>query len=322
MRNSWWVVGLAAVLALGLGGCKKKVGDKCRAGAEYCVADGELFCGADGTLKSMPCHGPKGCKATAGHVSCDTSNAVLGEGCNLTPDSYECTGDKKAAAVCKDEKWVAEATCKGVKGCRVSNDGITCDATTAEAEDPCHTLGNYACSPAKDILLQCTDSKFAPLASCRGPSGCSFREDIATNMLNFRCDTSLGKEGDVCELANDFTCSVDKKAVLVCTGNKWTVHKACGGACSIDANSAVSCNGVIAGRGGGADHSAPSTAPTKPGTPSSKGATADAGAAPTKPAVADAGAAPGPADAGAKTAVDAGAKTTPSAKDAGAPKKR
>ncbi len=287
MRKFWVGLGAVATAAMFLVGCKHKVGQKCSPGKEYCSPEGALFCGEDGTLKLMPCHGPKGCKATAGKVSCDTSTVVVGEGCNTPEDYFECTTDKKAVAVCKSEKWVNEATCKGVKGCRSSSDGISCDSTTADTGDECHTNGNYACTPAKDQLLQCTDNAFAILSSCRGPAGCSSREDIAAKTTNFRCDSSLAQEGDVCEIANDYTCAVDKKAVLVCQSGKWAVHKPCAGACSIDASNNVSCNGVVAGHGGGANHSAP-VAPTKPtpkpsGTPTPTAKPSVAPSATTKP---------------------------------------
>lgn len=320
-----WALVLVACAILGGTGCKKKVGAKCSAGAAYCAGTDELFCGADGTLKAMPCHGPKGCKAAGGRVSCDTTNAVAGEGCNYPSDSYECTADKKAVVVCEKEHWVTESTCKGVRGCRSSDDGISCDSSVADPTDDCHTNGNYACTPAKDALLQCVESKFTPLAGCKGPAGCSSIEDAATRTRNFRCDTTLGQEGDTCELAENFTCAVDKKSVLVCRSNKWALHKQCATPCSIDANSSVSCAGVVVGRSGGSEHTASAAAVAKTGGGGTK---TDAGA-PAAAKVVDAGAAPATtattasgADAGAKAgAADAGAKPVPG-KDAGAPKKK
>lgn len=297
MRRFWVGVFAAAVLLVG---CKHKVGQKCSGTMEYCTPEGALFCAADGTLKLMPCHGPKGCTGAGQALRCDTGGSVVGEGCNTPDDYFECTSDKKAIVVCKEQTWARESTCKGVKGCRSSSEGISCDSTTADLTDECHTNGNYACTPGKDALLQCTDNAFAALAACRGPAGCSSREDLAAKMTNFRCDSSLAQEGDICELANDYTCAVDKKSVLVCRASKWAVHKPCAGACSIDpTTNNVSCNGVVEGHGGGASHNAPSapskTTPkpagsaVKPGpssAPSTKPSAAPSAAPSTKPSTA------------------------------------
>lgn len=68
--------------------------------------------------------------------------------------------------------------------------------------------------------LACHDGKWEEL-SCKGETGCtkSGSEHV--------CDQSAAEEKDVCNLAEDVVCTGDKKAMLQCTKNHWTMMQTC-----------------------------------------------------------------------------------------------
>ncbi len=219
-------------------GCKAKVGDKCTSGQASCADPaGALICGSDSKLATMPCRGPKGCAATSQSLLCDNSFARENDTCN-EPDDFACSIDKKSALTCKGGKFVVGETCKGTHGCEVKGDKITCDNDVADVNDPCMATGpDYACTPGgSPTLLICTDHKMIPLNSCRGTKGCRIIELPQEKKIEFFCDDSVAQANDACDEENEHACSMDKKAIFICTAHKFVAFKGCPGptGCSFD----------------------------------------------------------------------------------------
>jgi len=91
--------------------------------------------------------------------------------------------------------------------------------------------------------LACHDGKWEEM-SCKGPDGCSKSSGEHT------CDQSVAEDKDVCNLADDYVCTSDKKAMLQCTKNKWTLVQSCLGerACVMEKKK-VTCDNSIANLG-------------------------------------------------------------------------
>ncbi|MBX3231239.1 MAG: hypothetical protein KIT84_09880 [Labilithrix sp.] len=91
--------------------------------------------------------------------------------------------------------------------------------------------------------LACHDGKWEELA-CKGPDGCS----KATG--EHICDQSVAEDKDVCNLNDDHVCTGDKRGMLQCTKNHWTLVQSCLGdrACSME-NKKVICDNSIAKEG-------------------------------------------------------------------------
>lgn len=83
----------------------------------------------------------------------------------------------------------------------------------------CNIDGKEACKD-KTTAFVCHDSKWEEM-TCRGAKGCT------TVGSESDCDQTVAKLNDVCNLADDYTCSDDKKASLECKSNKWTLDEAC-----------------------------------------------------------------------------------------------
>lgn len=224
-------------VVLALTGCKAKPGDKCSTGQLACANKSTgLFCGSDGKFATMSCNGPSGCTGAGPGVSCDNATAAENDGCNTVGD-VACSTDKKAALECsKDNKFAVGETCKGTGGCAISGDQITCDNDTSDVGDPCHFIGDYACTTDKGLVLRCDDHKMTALNTCRGPKSCRIIPQPAQNKVEFACDDSVAQLGDACDTNGEEACSMDKKSLYLCKSNKFATEKACGGAggCSYD----------------------------------------------------------------------------------------
>ncbi len=68
--------------------------------------------------------------------------------------------------------------------------------------------------------LACHDGKWEEM-SCRGPGGCSKASGEHV------CDQSVAEDKEVCNLANDYVCTPDKKGMLECSRSKWTFVQSC-----------------------------------------------------------------------------------------------
>jgi len=91
--------------------------------------------------------------------------------------------------------------------------------------------------------LACHDAKWEEI-SCKGPEGCSKASGEHV------CDQTLADDKDVCNLTDDYVCTGDKKGMLQCTKNHWSLVQACLGdrGCSMEKKK-VTCDNSIAKEG-------------------------------------------------------------------------
>jgi hypothetical protein len=221
----WVGVSLAALSP----GCKPKQGAKCTAGQSSCEDEKVgLFCAPDGTFRTMTCAGTDGCKQSGATVTCDNSIAAVNDGCD-TPGDAACSADKKSALICTHAVFGVGETCKGPGGCKIQGDTITCDNDVSDLGDPCRTIGDYACTSDKSMVLRCDANKMTALNTCRGPKACGIVPVPAQNKVEFACDDSLAMEGDACDTNGEEACSMDKKSLYVCVANKFVNPRPCSG---------------------------------------------------------------------------------------------
>lgn len=91
--------------------------------------------------------------------------------------------------------------------------------------------------------LACHDGKWEEL-SCKGPEGCSKASG------DHICDQSVAEDKDVCNLNDDHVCTSDKKSMLKCSNNHWSVVQSCSGdrGCTME-KKRVTCDNSIAREG-------------------------------------------------------------------------
>ena len=318
----WIVVSLALGIAL-VAGCKPKAGKPCTAGQSFCTADGNaLFCGDDGKLTTMGCHGAKACVQQGSTAACDTSLANSGEGCEDN-DNFACATDKKSELTCKAHLWTIDAACKGPKGCTVKGNEISCDHTLGDKDDVCARDGQIACTADRAAILKCQSNTMQVVDSCRGPKACTFEEHPEKEEIDFTCDDSVAQEGDTCASDGLYACAVDKKAIHICKGSKFVSFKACPGPAGCTFNAAaetLSCDtgsGVFSGAGGAAKVASASTAAKSGSTAGAKTA------ASAKPSASASSAKLAPsASSSAKPAASAASSAKPAASGKVLPKKK
>lgn len=86
----------------------------------------------------------------------------VGSGCETMDES--CAGSAEAN-LCRDGA-LAKIACKGPKGCVDAPPAdVECDESVADEKDPC-TGSGWACTPAKDALLECQSGSFVKTQSC------------------------------------------------------------------------------------------------------------------------------------------------------------
>jgi hypothetical protein len=219
----------AAVIIVVTACSKPAVGGKCSAGQSSCIdSSSGLFCGADGTWKSMTCAGAGGCKKAEGSkVTCDNDIAAVNDGCEL-PDDNACTADRRKFLQCKNQKFVLIDTCKGPGACRISGSTLFCDNDIADVGDPCSNEKFFACTSDSGMALQCNGGKYTLAQSCRGPKGCSIVHP-KPKMPDIECDFTVASENDPCVFPGNEACSADRKTMYTCTGGKYTSPSACSG---------------------------------------------------------------------------------------------
>jgi hypothetical protein len=215
-------------------GCKPKPGDKCSgAGLPTCSDPATALICLNGTVTALHCRGPKACTPTASEVQCDNALALAGDSCDQ-PGDVACSVDHKSALECQSGKFAVAETCKGVRGCQVEGNDISCDDDVADLGDPCHTEATYACSTDKLTALKCVGKKFQALNTCRGKDGCRVFELPEEKKTNFVCDDTLAQENDVCDTDGEEACSMDKTEILHCKASRFVKDHACAGGCSFD----------------------------------------------------------------------------------------
>jgi hypothetical protein len=132
-------------------------------------------------------------------------------------------------------------SCGGPDGCVVNGKQVDCDNTLASKGDGCSEAEDLACTTDKKSELRCRGNRFVVASTCRGPTGCFF----TGNKLH--CDTDVADSNDPCEEKDDLACSLDKKALYKCDGQKYDVDSTCRGpkGCAIEGNN-VSCDHHVA----------------------------------------------------------------------------
>jgi hypothetical protein len=146
-----------------------------------------------------------------------------------------CSKDGKAELLCGASDAMAVAqTCKGPNACRAATDGksVTCDTTLAELSDPCN-VNDDACSTDHKVELRCQAGKFAVVATCKGPDGCTLTPLKTGSGYTLSCDDHVADVGDPCFDTERTACSSDKKALLTCTAQRFVVHRACKRGCTV-----------------------------------------------------------------------------------------
>ena len=181
-------------------------------------------------------------------------------GCSPKPGKSCGEGDKpvcldpSTALECKGGTWQA-APCLGPDGCKSDESKIACDVTLAKTGDTCREKDDkrYSCTGDKKTQLRCKNSKWAVTAQCTGESGCDAKGIFAN------CSGSVSNEGDECDAPKDatrknYTCSIDKKSMLVCKDGKWKAVEQCLGKDGCDSlGMIVRCNGPTAKAGAECD---------------------------------------------------------------------
>lgn len=170
-----------------------------------------------------------------------------GASCKIELREY-CADDNKHALACHDGKW-EEIACKGPDGCAKKGNDFVCDQSIAEEKDLCNLPDDFVCTPDKKGMLQCVKHKWTFVQGCLGERGCALESKRVT------CDNSVAQAGDVCREEEDYACSPDKKAALVCRSNKFVQVNLCKGpkGCRItgdkNAGYKVECDDSIAAPG-------------------------------------------------------------------------
>lgn len=146
-----------------------------------------------------------------------------------------CSTDKTAQLSCGgDGKMAITATCKGPNGCRVvgGGDSVSCDATLAAAKDPCTTTDS-ACSTNHKAELRCQAGRYAVIATCKGPDGCTVAPAGNGDGFMLSCDDHVADAGDPCFDTTRTACSSDKSALLTCNAQKFAIDRKCPKGCSV-----------------------------------------------------------------------------------------
>jgi hypothetical protein len=228
---------LALVVLTGSEACKPKPGGRCSSSGKFTCdsAASALLC-QGGTLVSLPCRGPGGCKGTGAASECDDDLAEEGDNCAMGPiENVSCSTDHKKELLCTGGRFTVRRTCKGDDACTVQGSLIRCDDDIGEVDDPCVQEpgdANYACSVDKKFEIVCKGNKFEVSNSCRGPKGCWIEGE------GIRCDSTVAREGEICRPVDNNACSEDARSQLHCTPpGKWVRSKECKGeGCKVKGN--------------------------------------------------------------------------------------
>ena len=202
-------------------------GTRCAASEENeagCTADRKAMVRCSlGELRPVGCEGPSGCTELAnGKISCDGSVGAIGGSCGF--DGPACDKDGKTSLLCKGEKLVKDADCRGPGGCKAFMEGdswrVECDRSLATVGDTCPGDG-AACSVDRKAFLECKDGRFVATLNCLGKNACHEKG------ASVFCDASVGNVGDTCSDPSGSACSVDGKAILQCKNEKLVLERKC-----------------------------------------------------------------------------------------------
>jgi hypothetical protein len=160
-------------------------GDGCRDDDLACTGDKarELSCKDHKFVVTSTCRGPNVCAFKGTTLYCDSDLAESGDPCEYD-GNLSCSVDKKSELRCKGGEFIVENSCKGPKGCSITEATLHCDDNLADLNDPCKKEGDLACSMDKKSLYVCTGSRFRQKDLCP-KRGCTYAE--RGNEVNFDC---------------------------------------------------------------------------------------------------------------------------------------
>ncbi len=223
-------VALVLVLAVCAMGCKKKVGDTCKADQMACMDRQTALICVGGTFAPMQCRGAAGCTGASDAVLCDNKFGQAGDGCNKETSDLACASDKRGELRCKDNKLTLASSCRGPKGCYWESTTLHCDTDIADLGDPCEDENDLACSVDAKSLLKCKKEKYSVENTCKGPKGC--KVDNTKTPPAVHCDDDIADVGDPCATEGDLACAADKKQLLSCHAGKFKLDSQCKKGCS------------------------------------------------------------------------------------------
>ncbi len=177
-----------------------------------------------------------------GVVQCNALKQKPGDKC-VSNGKFQCT-NPSTALLCQSGTLV-NMPCRGPNGCQGVGPGSQCDDDLGQVGEPClsdPSGENYACGTDMKSELVCQSGKWALASTCKGPGGCRVAG------LVVHCDDDFADVGDACiSSASDanYSCTPDKKAMVVCTADKFNMWEACTGphGCHIE-NNLVYCDGA------------------------------------------------------------------------------
>lgn len=175
-------------------------------------------------------------------VNCKGLQQKAGDKC-VSNGKFQCS-DPSTALLCANGTLV-NMPCRGPNGCQGTGPGSQCDDDLGKEGEPCLSGSsgeNYACGTDMKSELACENGKWVTASTCKGPAGCK------VTGLMVHCDDDFADIGDVCRSnASDanYSCTPDKKAMVVCTANKFNMWEQCTGprGCHIE-NNMVYCDGA------------------------------------------------------------------------------
>lgn len=161
-------------------------------------------------------------------TACDKPSDTTAE----TPARAGAAGDpcaKDGDAVCKDEQIISschggiwsETPCRGPEGCKRMGIMVKCDESVGMEGEKCTRNGGYACNGDASSQLLCENHKWRVVKVCRGPQRCT------TQIPFVKCDTSVGRRGDVCEKEGTATCDADGKTIIECHDGHYATKRIC-----------------------------------------------------------------------------------------------
>lgn len=159
-------------------------------------------------------------------VQCNALKQKPGDKC-VSNGQFKCT-DPGNGLLCQNGTIVA-LPCRGPTGCTGMGTASQCNDDLGQAGEACIMESggaNYACGTDLKSELICTAGKWTVNSTCKGPGGCK----VTGTMVH--CDDNFADINDPClsSPGNDnYSCTPDKKAEVVCTGNKFVEAEGCRG---------------------------------------------------------------------------------------------
>jgi hypothetical protein len=176
--------------------------------------------------------------------------------CNKQKPGDKCVNNGKFTCMDPSTAMLCQAgtivtmPCRGPTGCQGMGPGSQCNDDLGQAGEPCLAgVGgeNYACTTDMKGELVCTGGKWTVNSTCKGPRGCKVAGEI------IHCDDDFADIGDAClSSASDanYSCTPDKKTIVVCQQNKFVEWEGCHGpkGCHIESDN-VYCDSAMATEG-------------------------------------------------------------------------